>query len=86
MGFSLKRDANMIRAFERQFTACREAIPQAKSEVLLESFEELHRTMAQLDMAAELLGLHDDPCIEQQYRLTVSAVEQELLKRLSVSS
>jgi hypothetical protein len=76
----------MNHPFEQAFAEYRKTIPQAKSEDLLKCFEEIHWCLAQLAMAAELVGLHYDPAIEQQYRLTVYAVEQELFRRLHVSS
>jgi hypothetical protein len=75
----------MKSAFEQQQAAYRKAIPQAGSEELLKFFEKTHWLLAQRAITAGL-GVHDDNReIEQQYRLTAYAVEQELLKRLRVS-
>jgi hypothetical protein len=73
----------MSSELERQQAECRKRVGAAEPEVLLKLFEEIHRFLAQHAITAGM-GVHDEnPVIEQQYRLTAYAIEQELLRRLS---
>lgn len=67
----------------REQIAWRKDIATTPAQRLLECFKATLDLVAVRDMTKGL-GLHDDdPHVDQQYRLTVYALEQELLRRLT---
>jgi hypothetical protein len=70
------------RTLEQQQADYRKLIPLAPAEDLLKLLEKAYWLLAQRALTAGF-GVHDDnQIVDQQYRLTTNAVEQELLKRL----
>lgn len=76
----MEMDANKMQRKEAEF---RQALPYAEPEILVRALKELTRFVLLREQMAPLGVLDTSPEIEQQYRLTAFAVEQEILRRLT---